>query len=178
MSKYLALLKASVGEKRVEAAPSKPSKGAFEGFEGDPGRRFLKSEGAAARGPDQWAAALRLVDRDAPLLGFSPERWVQAINDGLIFLEHWGDRSMALGWTESDLFGVHPLAPACRFDCMGLALLIGGGRVTDLFADIAVLLSPRGSVLRHRRPSSSEKNPSLWHLQNLQKGAEVQEAAA
>jgi hypothetical protein len=149
------------------------AKGAFEGFEGDPGRRFLNFATVGDAGPAQWAASLRTVDRDAPLPGFSQDRWVQAINDGLIFLEGWGSQVMVLGWPEESLFGVHPFAPARRFDCMGLALLLAGGRVTTLTADLAIINSPRGSTLSHRRPLANLKNLSLWHLQNLQKELEA-----
>jgi hypothetical protein len=170
MSRFLAALKARVQEKRVPESPSKPSKGAFEGFEGDSSRGFFEIKSLGSGGTDEWASSLRRIDRNDPLSGFPTHWWVQIINDGLIFLEGWGVRAVALGWTESDMFGVHPMAPACRFDCMGLALLIAGGRVTALSEDIATLKSVGGSTLSHRRRPSSVKNPSLWHLQSLQKG--------
>ncbi len=45
------------------------------------------------------------------------------------FISRSGHAAQPLGWTALDLFGVHPLAPASRFDAMGLFLLIQGGAV-------------------------------------------------
>ena len=104
-----------------------------------------------------------------PLEGFGPARWDQLIQDGLRFINQWGDQAAFLGWTDEDLFGVHPSAPAYRFDCMGLVLLIAGGRVSELEAKGAILLSPGGSRLTYRRLSETSKSTPLWHLQNRQK---------
>ncbi|MCW5713446.1 MAG: hypothetical protein KIT43_02865 [Bauldia sp.] len=62
---------------------------------------------------------------------------------------------MSLGWTTEDLFGVHPVAPAARYDCMGLVPLIGGGEVIDMLVDRATIRMPSGNCLVYylRRPN-------------------------
>ena len=171
MTDYLALLKTHIREKRLHEAPSKPSKEAFEGFAGDQGRRSFKNQIAEAdtKPPGSWIAGLRALEYGMPLEGFGPARWDQLIQDGLRFINQWGDQAAFLGWTDEDLFGVHPSAPAYRFDCMGLVLLIAGGRVSEFEAKGAILLSPGGSRLTYRRLSETSKSTPLWHLQNRQK---------
>jgi hypothetical protein len=39
------------------------------------------------------------------------ERWEQAITDARRFLDQWGERASALGWTARDLFGLHTPPP-------------------------------------------------------------------
>ena len=55
-----------------------------------------------------------------------------------------------------DLFGVHPAAPASRFDAMGLFLLIGGGEVIALTASSATIRRRSGAVLTYRRSDRGE----------------------
>ena len=58
------------------------------------------------------------------------------------------------GWTASDVFGLHPDAPASRLDGMGLVPLIGGGEVIAINSDRAIIRTRGGSCLTYflRRP--------------------------
>ena len=156
MTYYLALLKRRILEKRLGDEPSKPSKGAFEGYEGDRGSGFSRNQSPAT--------CFREIDPADPLEGFNSKRWNQIIQDGTRFLAQWGSS----GWSDSDLFGAHPTVPAARFDFMGLVLLIAGGEVEAIESDHAVLRTAGGSLLTYRRETT--KSPYLWDLQNLQKG--------
>jgi hypothetical protein len=159
MTDFLALLKERVSKKRVPAPPSKPSKAAFEGFEGDKGRQFPKLCRSAS--PDYWIECLDSLSKSNAPDGFSPDRWRQLLDDGHAFLDQWGEQAVRLGWRAEDLFGVHPGAPAARYDAMGLVPLMGGRRVIAMTADTA-LIGTRNGILTYRR--SGLNAVSLWEL--------------
>ena len=76
----------------------------------------------------------------------------------------WGKQAADLGWSTPDLFGAHPKAPAARFSCMGLLLLVNGGRVIAITAETAVIQLQSGARLTYtRRPPEAECVP-LWEL--------------
>jgi hypothetical protein len=58
-----------------------------------------------------WRAILDGLRESNPVDGFSVERWQALIADSERFLARWGARALQLGWTELDLFGVHPEGP-------------------------------------------------------------------
>ena len=67
------------------------------------------------------------------------KRWQQAKHDAIEFLTDWGDQVAELGWSASDLFGLHPTAPLARYDAMGLIWLLQGqavGEITEQSARI------------------------------------------
>jgi hypothetical protein len=86
--------------------------------------------------------------------GFSPERWEQARAAALAFAEESLPRALALGWSLPELFGLHPIAPATRLDCRGLAFTIRlGARVVAMTADTARIRTSSGALLTYyRRP--------------------------
>ena len=89
--------------------------------------------------------------------------WRQLIDDAGHFLDRWGAEASRLGWKPLDMFGVHPLAPAARYDVMGLALLIRGGEVVGLDERSATIRAPGGSLLTYlRRPTTGAV--ALWDL--------------
>jgi len=111
-----------------------------------------------------WATDLGGMDSSSPLPGFTLERWEGVIKDAQRFLDRWGVAALSLDWTAEDLFGVHPVAPAARYDCMGLVPLISGGEVIDMRTDRATIrmTSGNGLVYYLRRP-----NPDavpIWDL--------------
>jgi hypothetical protein len=102
--------------------------------------------------PAKWHAILaELEARNCPER-LSLDRWQEVIADAEIFLSRWGSAAHSLGWTALDLFGVHPSAPAARFDVMGLLLLVQGGAVVALTADAATIRRKTGALLSCRRP--------------------------
>jgi hypothetical protein len=77
------------------------------------------------------------------------------LSDAENFLSRWGSAARSLGWTALDLFGVHPIAPAARFDVMGLLLLTQGGAVVALTADGATVRRTTGAALSYQRPTQA-----------------------
>jgi hypothetical protein len=78
-------------------------------------------------------------------------RWQQAVDDGGRFLCSWGEQAAALGWSDDDLFALHPVAPDARYDTMGLVWLLRGRPVVALTASTAAIRTPSGSTLTYRR---------------------------
>jgi hypothetical protein len=89
----------------------------------------------------------------------SAERWRFLISDAENFLQRWGSAAHSLGWTALDLFGVHPLAPAARFDVMGLLPVMNGAAILTLTDTAATLRARTGAVLTYRR--STERGAVL-----------------
>ena len=103
------------------------------------------------RSPDEWHAVLAGLETRCCPDWISIERWQTALSDADDFLTRWGTTADSMGWRPIDLFGVHPSAPAYRFDVMGLLLLIQGGSVVALTAEGATLRRLTGAVLTYRR---------------------------
>jgi hypothetical protein len=101
--------------------------------------------------PDEWQAILNELKGATPVDGFGDARWPSLVEDAQVFLARWGEAAHLLGWTELDLFGVHPAAPAVRFDVMGLLPLLRGDSVVALTRDEARMRRPSGALLTFRR---------------------------
>src|SRR5258708_537653 len=67
-----------------------------------------------------------------PPESFGAETWRQLLVDADAFFHCWAERAELLAWSDKELVGVHPGAPAARFDAMGLLLLIRGGEVIEI----------------------------------------------
>jgi hypothetical protein len=107
--------------------------------------------------PDEWAQGLADVIGTERLQGFTSRQWADLIEDGRRFLERWGADAARLGWTAVDLFGVHPVQPWARYDCMGLVPLIWAGEVVALDATRATIQMVTGgpiTYLRKARPGA------------------------
>jgi hypothetical protein len=107
--------------------------------------------------------AIDRLTKVTPPEGFGAETWQRFLVDARSFLDRWAEEAELLGWTDECLFGVDALAPAARFDVMGLVLLIGGGEVTELDRRRATIRSRRGSLLVYRKPLNSTA-VALWNL--------------
>ena len=71
---------------------------------------------------------------------------------GVHFADNWALKAFELGWEPSEVFGLHPTAPAARVDAQGLAWLLGGGsRVVALDEEGADIVTPLGSRQRYYR---------------------------
>jgi hypothetical protein len=93
--------------------------GSFEadgGFQDDEDAIGARDERAAiielgASVPRDWAegyAALCTMPRPA---GFTPDRWQQIIDAAGVFLDRWGAKTAACGWSVCDVFGCDPTCP-------------------------------------------------------------------
>jgi hypothetical protein len=105
--------------------------------------------------PDSWHTVLAAMEGRSCPEWISLDRWQEVISDAETFLSRWGSAAHSLGWTALDLFGVHPIAPAARFDVMGLLLLVQGGAVVALTADAATIRRKTGALLTFRRPAAT-----------------------
>jgi len=85
-------------------------------------------------------------------------RWRQAVDDGWRFLSSWGEQAAALGWSDHDLFALHPVAPDSRYDTMGLVWLLRGRPVVTLTASTAAIRTPCGGTLTYGAPLESLRN--------------------
>ena len=101
--------------------------------------------------PSEWHAILAELEQQNCPDWLAPDRWAVMLSDAESFLGRWGDTAHQLGWTALDLFGVHPIAPAGRFDVMGLTLLLHGGAVIALTEDAATIRRPSNAILTYRR---------------------------
>lgn len=119
---------------------------------------FAGGEDQSDRGgaPAEWHATLAELEQRSCPDWLAPDRWEAVFSDAENFLSRWGAAAHALGWTALDLFGVHPTAPASRFDLMGLFLLVQGGTVIALTTDGATLRCKTGAVLNYRRCMESD----------------------
>ena len=82
----------------------------------------------------------------------SHEQWDGLLSDAENFLTRWGGVAQLLGWTSLDLFGVHPVAPAARFDVMGLIPILNGAEVLALTSQTATMRRVSSAVQTYRRP--------------------------
>jgi hypothetical protein len=94
---------------------------------------------------------------------FSAEGWHQFLLDADSFFQRWAERVELLAWNGQDLIGVHPGAPAARYDAMGLLFLIRGGEVIELNDQCATIRSQRGSLLSYRKCGYAGAVP-LWDI--------------
>jgi hypothetical protein len=112
----------------------------------------------------EWRRGIGSLDANQPLSKVPAPWWRGLIRDAELFLCIWGKQAADLGWTTLDLFGAHPKAPAARFSCMGLLLVIGSGRVVAVTAESAVIERQSGAQLTYtRRPPEAECVP-VWEL--------------
>lgn len=102
-------------------------------------------------GPAEWHAVLAELERREPVAWLGGERWAVLLSDGGSFVMRWGGVAHSLGWTSLDLFGVHPIAPAVRFDVMGLIPTLNRAEVLALTCQTATIRRTSGAVLTYRR---------------------------
>lgn len=128
----------------------------------DPERTaIMEADGGLCR---YWAERLAALHPDRPPSGVSPRRWGEALDAALQLVEQWGPQLAAFNWSELDLFGALPAAPAHAIDCQGAAwLLRASHRVIAVTPDALTLRTPSGAVQRIRRRPLTGAAP-LWEL--------------
>jgi hypothetical protein len=103
----------------------------------------------------EWHAILAGLKRRGPVDWLSHEQWLGLLSDAENFLKRWGSAAHLLGWTSLDLFGVHPVAPAARFDVMGLIPILNGAEVLALTNQTATMRRVSSAVQTYSRPKVS-----------------------
>jgi hypothetical protein len=157
MNPYLTKLRGLSKENLQVTEPSKPSKPCFDGFESEQSSRVSGNEPVEFE-QGYYRNALAALRSKCPELVES-DRWQQAIHDANSFLATWVAQAEAFGWTERDLFGLHPVPerPAAnysrlsRLDGAGLIWLLHGRPVIALTETAATILAPSGANLTYRR---------------------------
>jgi hypothetical protein len=71
------------------------------------------------------------------------------------FADKWAAEAHRLGWTAEDVFGLHPLAPAARHDCKGIAWLLERGRVVAIDSAGADIVTDGGAKQRFYRTTTT-----------------------
>ena len=139
--------------------PTQPGhEGGFEGFVG------CRCEGVSEFSP---LAAMHYAHdllRDHRPKLIEESRWQQAVVDGETFLRVWGGQAAALGWTETNLFGLHRIPknpPASyrrlsRYDQAGLIWLLQGRAVVALTECSAAIQNPTGTITNYRKPATTQ----------------------
>jgi hypothetical protein len=112
----------------------------------------------------EWRAGIASLDPNRPPTGFPAPWWRGLIRDAELFLSVWGKQAADLGWTTLDLFGAHRKAPAANFSCMGLLLVIRGGRVVALTSETAKIEQQSGARLTYTRRPAEVGCVALWEL--------------
>lgn len=116
-----------------------------------PDRTPVRAVKSTSGYPIEWqAVSCELEETNEPLECFG-ERWKTMAADAGAFLERWGRTAYLLGWDVLALYGVHPDAPAARFDVMGLIPLLNGGRVIAITKEGATIRAPSRATLNYRR---------------------------
>jgi len=96
------------------------------------------------------------------------ERWRQCVEDGKRFLALWGSQAEVLGWTASELFGLHepPATPhpsysrLSRYDSTGLCWRLQGRPVVALTEATAAIENPAtGAVTVYRKLNKPALGP-------------------
>ena len=82
-----------------------------------------------------WHGAIEnLSPHASPCRYLSPTRWVAIRDAALDFCTRLGADAHALGWTEQQLFAVHPEHGTIRLDYCGV-LVVSGSRALSVEAD-------------------------------------------
>mgnify|MGYP005990349791 CR=1 FL=1 len=97
---------------------------------------------------NSWRRRLAAMWIEEGLSGF----WPLVIADALkVFENGWANHAASLGWSETDLFGVHPHASEERLDCKGLIPGLAGRRILAITRDDARIDSGNGAFLTFYR---------------------------
>ena len=116
--------------------------------------------------PEAWTQGVADLLAMARPASCPDAKWQALREDAYHFLQDHTACAHQLGWTALDLFGVHPVKPWERFDCMGLVPLLNGARVTALSDTGAVIEKPSVARLTfRRRGQASPEMCLLWELE-------------
>ena len=124
-------------------------------------RAAIIEEGAKV--PADWADGFaRLAGLPVPR-GVSEAAWLAMMDAAGRFLDQWGGKAAALGWTAGELFGLDDDAPMNRRDRRVAAFYLVGREVLAVTAE-AITLRVGGAVQRMMRRDGLTN--AAWHSQN------------
>jgi hypothetical protein len=98
--------------------------------------------------------------------GFTRERWEIGVAWAWRLARDHGPEALALGWTAQELFGLHPAAPSCRYDGMGLAFLLRpADEVVEVTAHGARVRRATGAEHRFRLGMQARESTPAWLIE-------------
>jgi hypothetical protein len=101
----------------------------------------------------------RISERASPCRYLTPTQWARMRESALDFCDRFGAEAHRHGWTDRQLFGVHPEHGTLRVDYCG-ALMIAGDRVHAVDADRIVF--ERTAARRDKQ--GREWGPPIWEF--------------
>ncbi|MFD1610826.1 hypothetical protein ACFSCW_03310 [Sphingomonas tabacisoli] len=120
---------------------------------------------AEARVLRQWRAGLASLSPYDPRAGIAPDRWNALVNDAAALFNAWALQALRLGWTERDLFGVHPSLRPHHQVLNGLAWRCDGFRVIALTEHSASLEGKASRTPSRYFQGDASALVPLWALQ-------------
>jgi hypothetical protein len=117
--------------------------------------------------PAEWVEGVARMLASPPPDGVSQKFWRNTGSRVWCFLGLWGAKAFHCGWTATDIFGSHPMAPETRLDSMGLAVLIEANDIIGIDATAAQIAPPSGALLTYRKRPMPEAVP-VFELANIQ----------
>jgi hypothetical protein len=113
--------------------------------------------------PQDWREGLAHLPRMVVPTGFSDERWSLGVWWARRLAHEHGPAAFVMGWDAVDLFGLHPIAPSCRYDGMGLTFLLRyGDQLTSLDDERALTQSLSGAMHRVERGQRCAEAVPAW----------------
>jgi hypothetical protein len=113
--------------------------------------------------PRDWAEGFARLAIATPPTGLLHETWWAIVDDAARFLDDWGWKAAAVGWSALDVFGVSMPPPRIRCEMAGLLPAIAGGTVVAISSCSATIRSPSGQeVIWLRRPQPNAI--AVWEL--------------
>ncbi|MEO8926405.1 MAG: hypothetical protein ABI306_04505 [Caulobacteraceae bacterium] len=136
---------------RPENRATRPATDGFPGATvADPAERFAEraaiiQEGAGV--PAAWADGFARLEALPVPRGVDSAAWLAMMDAAGRFLDQWGGKAAALGWSAGELFGLDPDAPLNRRDKRGAAFYLVGAEVLAVTGE-AITLRTGGAVHR------------------------------
>ena len=112
-------------------------------------RAAIIEEGANV--PREWAEGFAKLEAMPPPAGVDPAQWAAVVNSASRFLDQWGAKAAAHGWTAGELFGLDPNAPLNRRDRRGAAFFLAKVEVVAVTAEAITLRDGRNVLRLYRR---------------------------
>jgi hypothetical protein len=115
--------------------------------------------------PEDWREGLARLPVLSPPAGFTEARWAVGVWWARKLAHEHGVAAFVMGWNAEDLFGLDPVAPAARYDGMGLAFLLRlGSTIMCLDDERAITRAPSGAKHRFPRRRTSQVSRPAWNL--------------
>ena len=102
----------------------------------------------------------RISERASPCRYLTPAQWATMRESAIDFCDRFGADALALGWTDRQLFGVHPQHGTLRVDYCG-PLMVAGKRAVGVEADRVVF----ERTADYRTTPDKAWGPPIWEFE-------------